>query len=78
MNRIEKIKSNVEWILSLVFKLRLRKTYWSIAVPLGIVILGEIANKLEFIVKATYKPLEALLMKYIWLYIFLEFALKFI
>jgi len=55
MNRIEKIKSLVEWILSLVFKLRLRKTYWSIAVPLGIVILGEIANKLEFIVKATYK-----------------------
>ncbi|WP_198283104.1 hypothetical protein [Aquimarina agarilytica] len=55
MNRIEKIKSIVEWILSLVFKLRLRKTYWSIAVPIGIVILGEIANKLEFIVKATYK-----------------------
>ena len=55
MNRREKIKSIVEWILSLVFKLRLRKTYWSIAVPIGIVILGEIANKLEFIVKATYK-----------------------
>lgn len=55
MNRTEKIKSLVEWILLLVFKLRLKKNYWSIAVPLGIVILGEVANKLEFIVKATYK-----------------------
>lgn len=58
MNKIEKIKSLVEWVLSWVFKLRLRKTYWSIAVPLALVILGEIANKLEFVVKATAKLYE--------------------
>lgn len=58
MNNIEKIKSIVEWILSWVFKLRLRKTYWSIAVPLALVILGEIANKMEFVVKATAKLYE--------------------
>ncbi|WP_425422210.1 AVAST type 2 anti-phage system protein Avs2 [Phaeodactylibacter xiamenensis] len=58
MNKIEKIKPLVEWILSWVFKLRLRKTYWSIAVPLALVILGEIANKLEFVVKATAKLYE--------------------
>lgn len=55
MDKWEKIKPIIEWVLRWVFKLRLRKTYWSIAVPLGLVILGEIANKLEFIVKATYK-----------------------
>ncbi|MFN3782302.1 MAG: AVAST type 2 anti-phage system protein Avs2 [Spirosomataceae bacterium] len=58
MNKVEKIKPLVEWILSWVFKLRLRKTYWSIAVPLALVILGEIANKLEFVVKATAKLYE--------------------
>ena len=58
MKKIEKIKSLVEWILSWVFKLRLKKTYWSIAVPLAFVILGEIANKLEFVVKATAKLYE--------------------
>ena len=58
MKKIEKTKSLVEWILSWVFKLRLRKTYWSIAVPLALVILGEIANKLEFVVKATAKLYE--------------------
>lgn len=58
MNKVEKIKPLVEWILSWVFKLRLRKTYWSIAVPLALVILGEIANKLEFVVKATAKIYE--------------------
>src|SRR5690606_26589886 len=58
MNKVEKIKPIVEWILSWVFKLRLRKTYWSIAVPLALVILGEIANKLEFVVKATAKLYE--------------------
>ncbi|MCH7409918.1 ATP-binding protein [Belliella sp. DSM 111904] len=55
MNKLEKIKPLVEWILSWVFKLRLRKTYWSISVPLALVILGEIANKLEFVVKVTAK-----------------------
>lgn len=58
MSNVEKIKLLVEWILSWVFKLRLRKTYWSIAVPLALVILGEIANKLEFVVKATAKLYE--------------------
>lgn len=58
MNKVEKIKPLVEWILSWVFKLRIRKTYWSIAVPLALVILGEIANKLEFVVKATAKLYE--------------------
>ncbi len=58
MNKVDKIKPIVEWILSWVFKLRLRKTYWSIAVPLAMVILGEIANKLEFVVKATAKLYE--------------------
>lgn len=58
MNKVEKIKPIVEWILSWVFKLRLRKTYWSIAVPLALVILGEIANKLEFVVKVTAKLYE--------------------
>lgn len=58
MNKVEKIKPLVEWILSWIFKLRLRKTYWSIAVPLALVILGEIANKLEFVVKATAKLYE--------------------
>ncbi len=58
MSKIEKVKPFFEWILSLVFKLRLRKTYWSIAVPFGLVLLGEIANKLEFVVKATAKFYE--------------------
>lgn len=55
---MEKIKSLVEWIFTWAFKLRLRKTYWSIAVPFALVILGEIANKLEFIIKATSKLYE--------------------
>lgn len=69
MTRIEKIQAFAEWILKWVLKLRLRKTYWSIAVPLGLVILGEIANKLEFIVKATlklYQDSSNLWLKLFW------------
>lgn len=69
MERIEKIKSFVEWVICLVFKLRLRKTYWSIAVPMAFILLGEIANKLEFIVKATYKlyvDAGDILLKFLW------------
>lgn len=47
------IKSKIEWILSWVVKLRLRKTYWSIAVPTGLFVIGEFAKKLDIWVKAT-------------------------
>ncbi|MGQ1788520.1 AVAST type 2 anti-phage system protein Avs2 [Saccharicrinis sp. GN24d3] len=53
MNKIDQIKSIIEWILSWILKLRLRKTYWSIAVPTGLFILGEFAKKLDFWIKVT-------------------------
>ena len=53
MNKTDKLKSIIEWGLSWVFKLRLRKTYWSIAVPAGLFVIGEFAKKLDIWVKAT-------------------------
>lgn len=53
MDKIDKIKSIIEWILSWILKLRLRKSYWSIAVPTGLFILGEFAKRLDLWVKAT-------------------------
>lgn len=50
---MNKLKSIIEWVLSWVFKLRLRKTYWSIAVPAGLFVIGEFAKKLDIWVKAT-------------------------
>lgn len=53
MKILIKIKSVTEWILSWILKLRLRRTYWNIAVPAGIFVLGEFAKKLDISIKVT-------------------------
>ncbi|WP_228779982.1 AVAST type 2 anti-phage system protein Avs2 [Aquiflexum lacus] len=69
MSQIKKIKSFLEWVLSWVLKLRLRKTYWSIAVPTGLFVIGEFAKKLDIFVKATselYDGSEGYWSKLFW------------
>lgn len=69
MNRTENMKLVVEWIFSLVLRLRLRKTYWSIATPLTLMIAGYFVNKAGFLVKVTselYENTDIPMPKIIW------------
>lgn len=66
---MRKLKSIIEWLISMVLKLRLRRTYWSIAVPLGLLVIGEFAKKLDLLVKATnslYESSEGFWTKLLW------------
>lgn len=51
--QFKKIKPVAEWIVSIVLRLRLRKTYWSIAVPCGLFLVGEVVKNLDFIIQIT-------------------------
>jgi len=46
-----KIKNIIEWLVSIALKFRLRKTYWSIATPLGLFLLCELAKTIDFPLK---------------------------
>lgn len=79
MKNIDKIKSLIEWILSWVLKLRLRKTYWSIAVPAGLFVIGEFAKNLDFLVKASkhlYENSEGSWTRLFWKIINLYFSIN--
>ncbi|WP_299713481.1 AVAST type 2 anti-phage system protein Avs2 [uncultured Tenacibaculum sp.] len=65
--------------MSLIFKLKLKKTYWSIAVPAGLLIIGELAKKLDIIVKVTkelYDKSEEGWIKQFWNVIHLYFSIN--
>lgn len=46
-NKIKKI----EWLVSIALRFRFRKTYWSIATPLGLFLLFELAKTIDFPLK---------------------------
>ncbi len=49
---ITALKDFIEWIVSIYIKIRPKKTYWTIAVPLILFILGEIVKPISPLVKA--------------------------
>lgn len=49
---ITALKDFIEWIVSIYIKIRPKKTYWTIAVPLILFILGEIIKPISPLVKA--------------------------
>ncbi|WP_461639191.1 AVAST type 2 anti-phage system protein Avs2 [Labilibaculum euxinus] len=69
MKKIDKIKSLIDWILSWMLKLRLKKTYWSVAAPLIAFFILEIAKFTEPLV-ALFEKLsqteENQILKFVW------------
>lgn len=79
MKYFDNIKPVLEWIVDIILKLRLRKTYWSIAVPSGLFIIGELVKKLDFAIKLTnyfYSQSENFWSSLFWKFATIYFSLK--
>ncbi len=70
MKNLDKAKSIVEWVVSIILKLRPKKTYWSIAVPYSLLILGELGKNSEKLVNfanESYSSADHFLEKLFWI-----------
>lgn len=56
--RTEKTKKNIEWVVGQLIRLKRKKTYWSIAVPYFLMLIGYVGNKIDGFIEYIDTKLE--------------------